>query len=105
MFVWWPALSGVVISSALCGLTAWSIPAIMAAVCCDIVGPRMAPAALGFVTLFFGVGQALGPSVAGLIAGGSGSFVGGLLLASAVAPLGAGGAWRLCSARPRPEVT
>lgn len=103
MFVWWPALPGVTISSALFGLTAWSIPAIMAAVCGDVVGPRMAPAALGFVTLFFGLGQALGPSVAGALADASGSFGGGLLLAAAVALLGAAGAWLLERKRSGPE--
>ena len=57
------------ISAILFGLSAWSIPAIMAAACGDALGPRLAPAALGFITLFFGIGQALGPAVAGAIAG------------------------------------
>lgn len=91
MFVWWPRLPGPAISAALFGFTAWSIPAIMAAVCGDVVGPRLAPAALGFVTLFFGVGQALGPSVAGALADASGTFTGGLLLAAAIALVGAAG--------------
>jgi predicted MFS family arabinose efflux permease len=74
------------------GLTAFSIPAIMAAACGDVLGPRMAPAALGFITLFFGVGQAVGPSVAGLLADMSGSFSPAFLMASGVAMLGAIGA-------------
>ena len=37
-------------------------------ICGDVLGPRLAPAALGFMTLFFGIGQALGPNVAGAIA-------------------------------------
>jgi MFS family permease len=76
----------------LFGLTAWSIPAIMAAACGDMLGPRLAPAALGFVTLFFGVGQAAGPAVHGLIADATGSHLPGMLLAAAVAALGALGA-------------
>ena len=104
LFVWWPELPGVTLSAALFGLTAWSIPAIMAAVCGDVVGPRLAPAALGFVTLFFGFGQALGPSVAGALADTTGSFTSGLLLAAAVALLGAAGAWLLERGRPAADV-
>ena len=52
----------------------------------------MAPAALGFVTLFFGVGQAVAPSIAGAIADATGSFTPSFLLAGGVALLGALGA-------------
>jgi len=59
---------GFYLSAFLFGLTAWSIPTIMAAAAGDFVGPRLAPAGLGFITLFFGIGQALGPVlVAGAI--------------------------------------
>lgn len=74
------------------GISAWSIPAIMAAACGDVLGPRLAPAALGFITLFFGIGQALAPSAAGAIADATGSFTMALLLAAGVALLGAIGA-------------
>jgi MFS family permease len=86
----------------LFGLTAWSIPAIIAASCGDFVGRRLAPAALGFVTLFFGIGQALGPTVAGMIADSSGSFRGAYLLAACMAFAGAVGSlllWRLYPGR------
>jgi MFS family permease len=63
----------------------------MAAACGDVLGARMAPAALGFITLFFGIGQAIGPSVAGAMADASGSFTGAYLLASGVALAGAVG--------------
>jgi sugar phosphate permease len=89
------ALSGgtgsVLLSAVLFGLTAWSIPAIVAAACGDYVGHRLAPAALGFVTLFFGTGQAFGPVVAGMIADGTGSFRGAFMLAACVACAGAAG--------------
>ncbi len=55
----------------------------------DVVGPRLAPAALGFVTLFFGVGQALGPGIAGAMADASQSLAPAYLLAAGVAGLGA----------------
>jgi MFS family permease len=80
------------ISAVLFGLTAWSIPAIMAATCGDVLGAKMAPAALGFITLFFGVGQAIGPSVAGAMADSMGSFSPAYLLAGGIALLGALGA-------------
>jgi len=91
LFALWPQAPGFTISAILFGLTAWSIPAIMAAACGDLLGPRMAPAALGFITLFFGIGQALGPTVAGAIADASGSLLPAMLLAAAVAFLGAVG--------------
>lgn len=83
---------GVVVSAVLFGITAWSIPTIMAATCADAVGPRLAPAALGLVTLFFGVGQAVGPTVAGAIADAAGGFSIAFWLAAAVALLGGVGA-------------
>jgi len=89
----------------LFGLTAWSIPAIMAAACGDVLGARMAPAALGFLTLFFGVGQAVGPSVAGAMADAAGSFVPAYMLASAVAFIGACGAYLLRSSVSTAPVT
>jgi MFS family permease len=84
-----------VLSAILFGLSAWSIPAIMAAACGDVVGPVLAPAALGFVTLFFGVGQAVGPGVAGWMADQTGSLGSAFLLASGVACAGAIGSMGL----------
>ena len=92
LFALWAAPLGFTLSAILFGLTAWSIPAIMAAACGDILGAKMAPAALGFITLFFGIGQALGPSVAGTMADAAASFTPAFLLAAAVALLGALGA-------------
>lgn len=89
LFALWPKPFGFTISAILFGLTAWSIPAIVAATCGDMFGPRLAPAALGFATLFFGVGQATGPSVAGIIADLAGSFAPAFLLAGTVSLVGA----------------
>ncbi len=66
--------AGFYLSAILFGLTAWSIPTIMAAAAGDFVGPRLAPAGLGFITLFFGIGQAVAPAVGGYLADLSGSF-------------------------------
>jgi MFS family permease len=99
LFALWPSPAGFTCSAILFGLSAWSIPAIMAAACGDRLGPRLAPAALGFVTLFFGLGQAVAPSVAGLLADLTGSFAPAYGVASAVALLGAVGSATL---RPQP---
>jgi len=61
-------------SIAIFGLTVWSVPTIMSAAVGDYAGPLRAAKALGFITLFFGFGQIVGPYVAGLIADTSGSF-------------------------------
>jgi predicted MFS family arabinose efflux permease len=81
--------SAIYISAGLFAISAWSVPALMAALCGDIFGSRLAPAALGLLTIVFGIGQALGPYVAGLIADAAGSFAPAFLLACAMA--GAGG--------------
>jgi MFS family permease len=91
----WSSGAGLVVSAVLFGLTAWSIPAIVAAACGDVVGPKLAPAALGFVTLFFGIGQAAGPTVAGAMADAAGSLQPAMLLAAGVAVAGAIGAGTL----------
>ncbi len=90
---------GFTASAIIYGLTAWSIPAIMAAACGDLLGPRMAPSALGFITLFMGIGQALGPWVAGLMADALSSFSPAFLLAAGVALAGALGAATLRAER------
>lgn len=76
------------VSAIFFGLTAWAIPTIMAAAAGDYVGPRLAPAGLGFITLFFGIGQAIGPSVGGLLADMSNSFALAFALASGVSLIG-----------------
>ncbi len=92
IFALWPSPFGFTLSAILYGLSAWSIPAIMAAACGDVLGSRLAPAAFGFITLFLGVGQALGPSVGGALADATGSFFSAFLLAGGVAFLGGVGA-------------
>jgi MFS family permease len=79
---------GFYLSAVLFGLTAWSIPTIMAAAAGDFVGPRLAPAGLGFITLFFGIGQAIGPALGGYLADASGSFTVPFLVAGGLSLLG-----------------
>ncbi len=87
-------------SALLFGITAWSVPAIMAAACGDMLGPRLAPAALGFITLFFGIGQAAGPWAAGGLADQTGSFRMAFGTAAVVAVAGAIGAAFLRTGEP-----
>jgi MFS family permease len=103
LFALWPLPTGLFISAVLFGITAWSIPAIMAATCGDLLGPRLAPAGLGFITLFFGVGQAAGPGVAGLIADVTHSLSPAMLLAAGAALLGAVGSLFLRSSYSEDE--
>jgi len=81
--------SGYLVSSILFGLTAWSIPGVMAATIGDHLGGRLAPAGLGMVTLVFGVGQALGPAISGYLADLTTSFSLAFLFAAFGALLGA----------------
>jgi MFS family permease len=92
-----------VVSAILFGCTAWSIPAIMAAAVGDYARTSLAGAALGFITIIFGLGQAIGPPLAGRLADWSQSFSGAFLLASGVALLGclAALALRRSDRRPR----
>jgi MFS family permease len=77
-----------VLSAILFGLTAWSIPAIMAAAVGDYARTSLAPAALGFITIIFGVGQAIAPPIAGGLADWTRTFSGAFALASGVALVG-----------------
>jgi sugar phosphate permease len=79
---------GFYLSAILFGLTAWSVPTIMAAAAGDFVGPRLAPAGLGFITLFFGIGQAAAPAIGGYLADLSGSFTLPFLAAGGVSLVG-----------------
>jgi MFS family permease len=97
LFAVWPVAVGFILSAVLFGFSAWSIPAIMAATCGDVFGPRMAPAALGFITLLFGIAQAFGPGIAGAMAENAGSFSSAFILAAVVALTGAVAAWLIRS--------
>lgn len=88
----WPTPTGYLLSAVLFGATALGVPTIMAATCGDFAGPRFAPAALGAITLFFGIGQSVGPSVGGWLADQQGSFAVAFLVAAGTAFIGAVGA-------------
>jgi MFS family permease len=95
IIAWWKNTTGFYVSSIVFGLSLSSIPAIMAAAVGDSVGGRLAPAALGFITLIFGIGQSLGPAVAGWIKDSTGSFAWAFILSAVVTLMGAAGAMLL----------
>ena len=95
LFGLWTAPTGFMLSAILFGLSAWSIPAIMTAACGETVGYRLAPAALGFITLFFGIGQTIAPIIAGAMADAAGSLTPAYLFAAGMAFMGAVGALML----------
>lgn len=88
VFGLWSGLAGAIVSAVTFGLSALAVPPVMAAECADLLGAPLAPAAFGFITLFFGVGQAVGPSVAGALADATGDFRAAFLAAATVALVG-----------------
>ncbi len=91
----WRSTTGFYVSSIVFGISLSSIPAIMAAAVGDSVGGRLAPAALGFITLIFGIGQSLGPAVAGWIKDATGTFTGAFVLSAVLSLMGAAGSMLL----------
>lgn len=67
----WPVYA---ICAFLYGFTARANFTIMAAFCGDLLGPRLAAAAFSINNLFAGIGLALGPTLAGMIADATSSF-------------------------------
>lgn len=88
-----------VLSVLLYGSAFFSIPAIMAAAVGDYLGVAGAANAFVLVTIFFAIGQTMGPGGAGLIAGVTGSFTSTFLL-SALLTVGAA---LLAVALPKPR--
>ncbi len=77
-----------IFSGFLFALCSWSVPAVVAATAGDILGSERASMGLGLLTFCFGLGQAAGPTIAGLLAGASGSYAAGFLLAGALSLAG-----------------
>lgn len=75
-------------SIALFGFAAWSIPGIIAAAVGDYTGPAKAATMFGTLTVVFGLGQAAGPLVAGMIAERSGGFSLAFLMSAVLAGAG-----------------
>lgn len=74
--------TALLLSIVLFGLAAFAIPTIMAAAVGDYLGLSRAAQAFSLITLFFAVGQTIGPGAAGVIAEASGTFTTAYLAAS-----------------------
>jgi MFS family permease len=84
----WKSSTGGLLAAIIFGISAFSIPTIMAAAAGDVVGGKLAPGALGFITLFFGIGQALGPYVGGAIKDLTATFATSFLLGAIISIVG-----------------
>jgi sugar phosphate permease len=89
LFAYYKQPLGAYLSAMIFGLTAFAIPVIVAAAVGDAVGGQLASAGFGFVTLFFGIGQAVAPFVGGWIKDTTGTFTMAFALSTMVAILGA----------------
>ena len=76
-----------VASVVLYGLSTFAIPTIMAAAVGDLLGLSRAAAGFSLITVFFAVGQTLGPASAGVLAENSGTFTTAFLLSGGLTGL------------------
>jgi MFS family permease len=67
-------LSGLYVSIVLFGLSAWSMPSIVAAAAGDFLGPKKVASGFAILTTMFAAGQVAGPASAGVLADWAGSF-------------------------------
>lgn len=95
-----PNMATLVISAVIFGSAVFSVSGLIAAACGDRFGARLAFASMGFVTIFIGTGQAVGPYVGGLLEDVFGSLGPSYLLCAFVFVVGAVASFLLPDARP-----
>ena len=88
----------------LFGISAFSIPAIIAATISDMLPATEAGKAFGLVTFFFGIGQIAGPTFAGYLAESTQSFTSSYLLAALLTATAIGLTAMLASNHPSENV-
>ena len=84
--------AGLTLSLVLYGSAVFAIPAIMAAAVGEYLGLSRASSSFATVTIFFGIGQVIGPAGAGLIAKATGAFTLPYLICGILTALAAAGA-------------
>jgi len=62
------------VSAALFGFSTWAVPSTMATLSSELFGASHTARVLGLVTLFFGIGQIVGPLCAGILTDYTGDF-------------------------------
>jgi MFS family permease len=82
-----PPVEGIYLAIALFGCSAWAVPGIMAVMVGDNLGPALAVKGFGTITVIFGLGQIVGPALAGVIAQANGNFTAAYWMISALAGL------------------
>jgi MFS family permease len=79
--------AGLIISLVLYGSAVFAVPAMMAAAVGEYLGLSRASSSFATVTVFFGIGQVIGPGGAGLIAKATGAFTAPYLISAALTAL------------------
>lgn len=93
--------TSLLLSVFLYGISALAIPAIMAVTVGDYAGLSRAAAAFSAITLFFAIGQIIGPAASGMLAEASGTLTYGFLASAALT----GCAVLLAAFLPKPGAT
>lgn len=88
-----PGTVALVIAAVIFGSGGFSMPGLIGAACGERFGVKVAAASLGFVTIFIGVGQALGPFLSGLLADATSSYGPPYFLSAGVFFVSATAAW------------
>ncbi|BAU28605.1 sugar phosphate permease [Aneurinibacillus soli] len=73
----------------LYALTLWGVPTLMMASAGDFLPPRAVPTGMGFLTLFFSIGQALSPLCTGWVVSATHSYTISFLISAACCAVGA----------------
>ncbi|MGV3652925.1 MAG: MFS transporter [Noviherbaspirillum sp.] len=99
--VFWPSYAGFATHYLIIGCTLPAMFISVLALSTDKVDARHAPLAVSYVTLFFAIGQVIGPGAIGMVIERTGEFKTAFLLTSMVLALGICLSWKLAGFRPR----
>ncbi|MBU8906783.1 MFS transporter [Desertibacillus haloalkaliphilus] len=77
------------------GITLWGVPTVMNASVGDYIAPSYVPVAMGFITLFFSIGQLISPVITGYLIEFSQSYFSAFLLATLISFIASISAYKL----------
>jgi MFS family permease len=78
----------ILIEVILYALTLWGVPTVANAAISDLIHPRVATMGMGFITLFFGIGQFISPVVSGFLLESGFGYISVFLLSAVMAFIG-----------------